>query len=193
MIVEKESQIMKKPIKKRTKRMRWTQKSYEELVNYVKKYGRKWKFISSFYQNVSPKQIFDKYYLMTSKDKYKFWTKEQDQTLLDYIKVKGVGHWEEFDHLISNKTKDHCKWRWENILNPKIKKGKWEVKEQIIYMQCILNKGFDLKYLSIKLVSRPELNIKNFFESAMQFIRKSPFFNLIDILFIKPNESIQGN
>ncbi|XP_059447246.1 myb-related protein 330-like [Corylus avellana] len=91
------------------------------------------------------------------------WTKEEDERLINYIKLHGEGCWRSLPKaaglLRSGKS---CKLRWMNYLRPDLKRGNFTEKEDelIINLHSLLGNKWSL--IARRLPGRTDYEIKNY-------------------------------
>lgn len=67
-----------------------------------------------------------------------FWTKEEDVQLWNAIKEFGTRKWMQIAKRVPGKDHKQCLQRWNKVLNPKLKKGRWKEEEDKQLVSLVL-------------------------------------------------------
>lgn len=92
--------------------------------------GNKWKDISER-MNKTPLDCYRMYLKHILKEDKSKWTKEEDEILKEAINRFGVKNWQEVANMIPGKSNTQCYHRWMKTIRPDIKKGHWDVEEDL--------------------------------------------------------------
>ena len=65
------------------------------------------------------------------------WTPEENKLLIEKVEKLGAGNWTEIAEEIPGRTYQQCYDRWNECLNPKIKKGPWTPEEDELLTQTV--------------------------------------------------------
>ncbi|PIA61995.1 hypothetical protein AQUCO_00200170v1 [Aquilegia coerulea] len=101
---------------------------------------------------------------MEARSQYKrgLWTVEEDQILMDYIRVHGKGRWNRVAKLTGLKRcGKSCRLRWINYLSPSVKKGDFTEEEDdlIIRLHKLLGNRWSL--IAGRVPGRTDNQVKN--------------------------------
>ncbi|PNS91110.1 hypothetical protein POPTR_019G081500v4 [Populus trichocarpa] len=97
------------------------------------------------------------------------WTKEEDQRLIDYIRVHGEGCWRSLPKAAGLlRCGKSCRLRWINYLRPDLKRGNFteEEDEIIIKLHSLLGNKWSL--IAGKLPGRTDNEIKNYWNTHIK-------------------------
>ncbi|XVF70419.1 hypothetical protein PTKIN_Ptkin11bG0160100 [Pterospermum kingtungense] len=97
------------------------------------------------------------------------WTAEEDQKLIDYIKVHGHGRWRTLPKNAGLKRcGKSCRLRWANYLRPDIKRGRFSIEEDetIIQLHSVL--GNKWSAIAARLPGRTDNEIKNYWNTHIK-------------------------
>lgn len=110
--------------------------------------------------------------------KSKPWTHEEDQKLLDLIKLHGVKKWATIAKALNSSSDSklirkgkHCRERWHNHLNPDINKGEWSYEEDLILLKEQNKLGNKWSSIAKCLEGRTENAVKNRWNSLLKNAR----------------------
>ncbi|XP_042500750.1 transcription factor WER-like [Macadamia integrifolia] len=98
------------------------------------------------------------------KNHYKkgLWTVEEDNILMDYIRVHGKGRWNRIPKVTGlNRCGKSCRLRWMNYLSPNVKKGDFSEEEDdlIIRLHNLLGNRWSL--IAGRVPGRTDNQVKN--------------------------------
>lgn len=65
------------------------------------------------------------------------WTPAEDKLLYQWVAENGPHKWTDCSKLIKGRCGKQCRERWVNILNPSVKKGNWDEREQNEIFQLV--------------------------------------------------------
>lgn len=182
-----ENNAIQKPLNtelwgKRTKKIKWKKDEAILLVKLVKKYGEKWTRIEKKIKTKSAKQCMQKYKNMVKVERKGNWTNEEDKLLLQWVKVHGANKWTDCSRRIEGRCGKQCRERWMNTLDPHVKRGNWEEKEQnTIFKQMKINWS-SWALISKNLPGRTENSIKNYFYSSIRRLRATEIFKFLGMI-----------
>ncbi|GLU16378.1 hypothetical protein SLE2022_328150 [Rubroshorea leprosula] len=97
------------------------------------------------------------------------WTKEEDQRLIDYIRVHGEGCWRSLPKAAGLlRCGKSCRLRWINYLRPGLKRGNFteEEDELIIKLHSLLGNKWSL--IAGRLPGRTDNEIKNYWNTHIK-------------------------
>lgn len=97
------------------------------------------------------------------------WTKEEDQRLIDYIRVHGEGCWRSLPKAAGLlRCGKSCRLRWINYLRPDLKRGNFaeEEDELIIKLHSLLGNKWSL--IAARLPGRTDNEIKNYWNTHIK-------------------------
>ncbi|KAJ8773826.1 hypothetical protein K2173_008289 [Erythroxylum novogranatense] len=97
-------------------------------------------------------------------DQYKkrLWTEEEDQILLEYVRVHGRGRWSRISNITGLKRcGKSCRLRWLNYLSPNVKRGGFSEEEDdlIIRLHNLLGNRWSL--IAGRVPGRTDNQVKN--------------------------------
>ncbi|KAJ7945177.1 MYB transcription factor [Quillaja saponaria] len=97
------------------------------------------------------------------------WTKEEDQRLINYIKLHGEGCWRSLPKAAGLlRCGKSCRLRWINYLRPDLKRGNFtdEEDELIINLHSVLGNKWSL--IAARLPGRTDNEIKNYWNTHIK-------------------------
>ncbi|KAH7525058.1 hypothetical protein FEM48_Zijuj06G0184700 [Ziziphus jujuba var. spinosa] len=97
------------------------------------------------------------------------WTKEEDQRLIDYIRIHGEGCWRSLPKAAGLlRCGKSCRLRWINYLRPDLKRGNFteEEDELIIKLHSLLGNKWSL--IAGRLPGRTDNEIKNYWNTHIK-------------------------
>lgn len=97
------------------------------------------------------------------------WTKEEDQLLIDYIRIHGEGCWHSLPKAAGLlRCGKSCRLRWINYLRPDLKRGNFteEDDELIIKLHSLLGNKWSL--IAGRLPGRTDNEIKNYWNTHIK-------------------------
>jgi hypothetical protein len=98
------------------------------------------------------------------------WTKEEDRLLAELV-GKCLSNWEEIALFFPTKHASIVKRRWENTLDPDIKKTGWTAEEDEVIQTMLAQKGPMWKEIAKALPGRPPDMVKNRYYGHIKRIR----------------------
>ncbi|XP_054814464.1 myb-related protein 308-like [Prosopis cineraria] len=97
------------------------------------------------------------------------WTKEEDQRLIDYIRLHGEGSWRSLPKAAGLlRCGKSCRLRWINYLRPDLKRGNFTQEEDdlIIKLHSLLGNKWSL--IAARLPGRTDNEIKNYWNTHIK-------------------------
>ena len=104
----------------------------------------------------------------TKKSQKRAWDSEQDRFLLQLIARIGPRQWESIAASVEDRSGKQCRERWNNQLNPLLKKTTWSLEETWILF--ILQRSAKNRWAEISnaIPGRPDNTIKNYWNSVLR-------------------------
>ncbi|EAR91055.3 Myb-like DNA-binding domain protein (macronuclear) [Tetrahymena thermophila SB210] len=105
------------------------------------------------------------------------WTEEEDQKLKEIIQKKGTNSnkWNEIAKDLYNSSASktfrkgkQCRERWNNHLDPDMKRGQWTDEEDLHLLQLSYENGSKWSYIAKQLKERTENAVKNRYKSLLR-------------------------
>ncbi|CAG9327997.1 unnamed protein product [Blepharisma stoltei] len=96
-----------------------------------------------------------------------YWTKEEDKKLIKLVGKLGYD-WETISRKFSGKTAIQCSRRWNNKLDPSIKRTPWTADEDVVLKRLVLELGYNWDEIRKYLDGRSAHGVKHRFLSYIQ-------------------------
>ena len=96
------------------------------------------------------------------------WSEEEDEALKDFVTQFGASCWAEAVNYIHGRSSKQCRERWNNILNPNVKKGQWTADEDNLIFKMYGELGTQWTRMVEFLPGRTKNSIKNRFYSSLR-------------------------
>lgn len=163
----------------RIQKIKWTKKETTLLKQLVIKHNKDWNKISDELGNKDSKQCLQKYVNEFVIKKKGGWEIEEDEILKKWVKINGEKKWNQCAKLINGRGGKQCRERWINVLNPNLKKGNWDKRDQMKLFK--LSKIYFSKWslISKKFHERSENCLKNYFYSSIRKLKFSSIFQFL--------------
>jgi hypothetical protein len=123
-------------IKKVKNQKKWTKEEDLQLISLAEKYNEKhWKEISNKFLKKNSLQCFSRYKRIRPGIIKGSWKKEEDLRILDLVEKHGKS-WSKISKIIGTRNGKQIRDRYINVLDPEIKKGKFNEEEdkKLIYL-----------------------------------------------------------
>lgn len=110
----------------------WTKEEDNQLRKAVQTFGEgNWQLIASTLEDRTGTQCSNRYIKSLHPDRQRvgMWTPDEDTRLKVAMKLFGHPSWKKLAEFVPGRTKEQCRERWVNILNPHLNFGKWTEEE----------------------------------------------------------------
>jgi len=148
----------------------WTFDEDSKLISLMQTFANnKWCVISQSMGSRSPVQCMNRWTKILKPGLLKgYWSKEEDEQLLEWIKVNGPKKWSECAKFMKKRSAKQCRERWLNHLDPNIKKDEWTEEEDKQIYDLYKRFGTSWSKLAREMKGRTENAIKNRFYSSIR-------------------------
>ncbi|CAN7008794.1 hypothetical protein IGI04_011117 [Brassica rapa subsp. trilocularis] len=97
------------------------------------------------------------------------WTKEEDQRLIDYIRIHGEGSWRSLPKSAGLlRCGKSCRLRWINYLRPDLKRGNFSDEEDKVIIKLHSLLGNKWSFIAGRLPGRTDNEIKNYWNTHIK-------------------------
>jgi hypothetical protein len=155
-------------IKKIKNQKKWTREEDEMLIALAEKYNEKhWKEISKRFSKKNSLQCFSRYKRIRPGIVKGSWKKEEDMRIIELVNKYGKS-WSKISKILGTRNGKQIRDRFINVLDPEIKKGKFNEEEDVKLV--LLFKQYGPKWATIAKYypNRTADMIKNRFHSSIK-------------------------
>lgn len=96
------------------------------------------------------------------------WTREEDQTIIDFVKEHGDKDWAKLAILLPGRIGKQCRERWKNHLDPRIQKVGWSEEEDQLLIKLHQLYGNSWTRIASFFVGRTDNCVKNRWNSTIK-------------------------
>lgn len=159
-----------------SKRGKWTKLEDENLRLAVEAFGeKKWTRISERVPTRTPLQCLHRWMKILKPGLVKGpWSSQEDEQLRDWVQRFGPTNWSQCAESIAGRSGKQCRERWDNALNPALKKGEWTEQEDELILKNFEEKGAKWTEIAQLLPGRSVNSIKNRFYSTLRRSQTAP-------------------
>ena len=149
---------------------RWTPEEDELLRLAVEEFGEKnWRKIAERISGRTSVQCLHRWSKILRPGLVKGpWRPDEDEKLRIWVQDHGANHWSDCAKQIPGRNGKQCRERWNNALNPDLKKGNWTYKEDLKIIELYFQLGGKWSQMIPYLNGRSENAIKNRFYSNLR-------------------------
>ena len=149
---------------------KWSEQEDNLLIELASKYKEKhWKEISQNFQSKNPLQCFSRYKRIRPGIVKGCWSIEEDKSILELVKTFGKS-WSKISRILSTRNGKQIRDRYINVLDPRIKKGKFTEEEDNLLIKLYLYHGPSWSNISKHFANRTADMVKNRFHSSIKKI-----------------------
>ena len=154
-------------------RGKWTKEEDEMLRHAVQELGdKRWKLISERVIFRSPIQCLHRWTKILKPGLVKGpWTHQEDSQVLLWVQAHGPKNWSQCAEIVGGRSGKQCRERWNNALDPSLKKGEWTPVEDSIIFAEYRSRGPKWTEIAKLLPGRSENSIKNRFYSTLRKVK----------------------
>lgn len=146
----------------------WTKEEDEILIYYASLNQEKhWEEIASHFNNKTSLQCFSRYNRIRPGIIRGKWTKEEDDLILQMVKVHGKS-WSKIAKLLKSRNGKQIRDRYLNALDPQTKKGKFSKEEDELLIKLYKEHGPKWSKITQFFPDRTTDMIKNRFHSSIK-------------------------
>jgi hypothetical protein len=149
---------------------KWSKDEDKVLIDLAEKYKEKhWKDISTNFTNKNALQCFSRYKRIRPGIIKGSWSKDEDEKILSLVQIYGKC-WSKISKVLVTRNGKQIRDRFINVLDPKIKKGKFTDDEDKKLIKLFMSYGPKWATISKHFANRTADMIKNRFHSSIKKI-----------------------
>lgn len=157
-----------KPIKRKRPRKAWSEDENTRLRNAVKEIGvGHWTQIAKKLPDRTPEQISQHWMLVMNPGNRKkgMWFKSEDQLLLQVRDGKPGLTWAGVAAQIQGRTPKQCRERWNNTVDPSLKRTAWTQEEDGVLLKAWQQEGTRWNIIAKLLPGRTQIKVRDRFKA----------------------------
>jgi hypothetical protein len=147
----------------------WTPQQDQRLAQLVGEHGQDWKAIVDKMGGRTIEQIASRWKKCLNSELVKgSFLEDEDNLIIRFVNEHGDGFsWRDITSLIPNRTPKQCRERWNNHLNPSVKKEPWTEEEDARIFALYEGFGAQWSRIARALPGRTDNSVKNRFNSSI--------------------------
>lgn len=105
------------------------------------------------------------------------WTNEESEILRTHVhdwEYLGKHKWSKISKLIEGKTPAQCAQRWNRVMQPNLRKGRWSPEEENALLNLVKTLGTNWKEISAKIFNRSDIQCRYAYMKAIE-ARNTPW------------------
>ena len=158
----------------------WSYEEDEILLKFINSSKKNdWKTIASLLKNKKPIQCFYRFRRINPVYSSEKWTQDEDEKILNLINIYGF-NWSLISKTLKNRASNKIRERYQNILDPKIKRGNFTITEDLKILKLIIKFGNKWSVISKYFDNRSSNIIKSRYYSSIK--NKKDLLLLLDSL-----------
>lgn len=154
--------------RKRPFKITWTKEEDEILfATVIEAKKNSWKTISKKLNNKTPSQCFYRYHSKNTNLPRRNWTREEDHTISNFVKIKGK-NWEELAGMLNSRSSKEVRERYLKRLDESLIRSKFSIDEDNKIVNLYLLHGSKWSFISKFFTGRTADMLKSRFYSSLQ-------------------------
>uniref|UniRef100_H3C734 V-myb avian myeloblastosis viral oncogene homolog-like 2b n=1 Tax=Tetraodon nigroviridis TaxID=99883 RepID=H3C734_TETNG len=174
--------------------VKWTQEEDENLKILTNNFGKSdWKTIASFLPGRTELQCMQRWNMHLDPSVLKTcWTKDEDEKIAELVKKYGTINWTLISTHMSRRTAKQCRDRWQNHLDPQIKKSAWTTEEELIVYKAHLVLGNRWTEIAKLIPGRSDLSVKNHWKTIRKRAQMGFYRDEADSISLDIQQFVKG-
>ncbi|KAL8562420.1 hypothetical protein ACOMHN_066134 [Nucella lapillus] len=122
----------------------WSKEEDEELIKVVEKcqhYHFNWRKVSHYMEGRSGMQCYKRYSKLDPNINKGYWTEAEDAQLMAAVQLLGTHNWGRVKELVPGRTREQCRERYCNSLDPNISGKAWTYEEDKMLLKLVAQHG----------------------------------------------------
>lgn len=173
----------------------WVKEEDEQLVRVVQQCQQlhfNWRKVAQFMEGRSGVQCYKRFIKLDPNITKGLWTEAEDGQLMAAVQLLGSCNWGRVSELVLGRTREQCRERYLNSLDPRISGKPWTYEEDKLLVERVEQFGKEVSWVRLtkEFPGRTDNQILQRFKRLEDWRQKAEWFKMLSA---RDKELLQGN